>query len=160
MNDFDQDVSAGRVYLGGYIAEDEKGVPRQRDYKEGSENSNYCRAALARVLRSDKPLEGQLRKMLADMFEPMPGPTSPFSARILYAKNRSSRRPKDHIARTHKVQFVRDLVDGGEGVESSILKAVAHFGVSREHMYDLWKDYRRLFAAIDADIQSRRISKE
>ena len=70
MDDFEQDTRAGRAYLGGYLETDKRGIPRHRYYPERSDDLNYCRAALARVLRSDRPVDRQMRDMLADLLEP------------------------------------------------------------------------------------------
>jgi hypothetical protein len=51
MDDFEQDTQLGYAYLGGYLTINKQGVPYKRYYPEKSQDSNECRAALARVLR-------------------------------------------------------------------------------------------------------------
>ncbi len=99
MDDYKQDTAAGMAYLGGISEKDMRGIPRHRYYPEGSAVAEYCRAALARVLRSDRPLDRQLRDILATMFDPSPKIGSAWSERILRAGFR--KKPKDHMANTH-----------------------------------------------------------
>jgi hypothetical protein len=100
MDDFEQDSRQGRVYLGGYLTFDKRGIPRHRYYPERSDDSNYCRAALARVLRSDRPVDRQLRDMLADLFEPIEPLKSPWGSRKLTAGFRNPVKPRDTHANT------------------------------------------------------------
>ena len=147
MDDFEEDTRLGYAYLGGYLSTDKRGIPRKRYHHEKSEASDLCRAALARVLRSDRPLDRQLRDMLADMFEPTVRLESPWCERRLKAGFRAPTKPRDPNANTHMAWFVWERA-AEVGVEAAIQKAMAKFNVSRERMYDLWKVYKPLFEAI------------
>jgi hypothetical protein len=157
MDDFEQDSRQGQVYLGGYLTFDKRGIPRHRYYPERSDDSNYCRAALARVLRSDRPVDRQLRDMLADLFEPIEPLKSPWGSRKLTAGFRNPVKPRDAHANTHMAWFVWQRVANGAGAESAILEAIEAFKVSRKRMYDLWRVYKPLFEAIEAP--ARRMDK-
>ena len=157
MDDFEQDTRAGCIYLGGYLKTDKRGIPRHSYYPERSDDSNYCRAALARVLRSDRPVDRQLRDMLADLFEPIEPLKSAWGSRKLTAGFRSPVKPRDDHANTHMAWFVWKRVANGAGAESAILEAIEAFKVSRKRMYDLWRVYKPLFEAIEAP--ARRMDK-
>jgi hypothetical protein len=155
MDDFEQDTRAGRVYLGGYLETNKRGIPRHRYYPERSDDSNYCRAALARVLRSDRPVDRQLRDMLADLFEPIEPLKSPWGSRKLTAGFRNPVRPRDDNANTHMAWFVWKRASEEVGVEGAIQEAMDTFDVPRERMYDLWKAYKRLFEAIEGPMRRK-----
>jgi hypothetical protein len=155
MDDFEQDSRQGQVYLGGYLTFDKRGIPRHRYYPERSDDSNYCRAALARVLRSDRPVDRQLRDMLADLFEPIEPLKSPWGSRKLTAGFRNPVKPRDATANTHMAWFVWKRVSGRVGVEGAIQEAMNTFKVTRERMYDLWKVYKPLFEAIEGPIRRK-----
>jgi hypothetical protein len=155
MDDFEQDMRAASVYLGGYLAFDKRGVPRKRYNPEGSEASDYCRAALARVLRNNRPLDRQLRDMLADMFEPEERRESPWGSRKLKAGFRNPVKPRDGNANTHMAWFVWKRARGGVGVEGAIQEAMDTFDVTRERMYDLWRVYKPLFEAIEGPMRRK-----
>jgi hypothetical protein len=156
MDDFEQDTRAGRAYLGGYLETDKRGIPRHRYYPERSDDSSYCRAALARVLRSDHPVGRQLRDMLADLFEPIEPFKSPWGSRKLTAGFRNPVKPRDAHANTHMAWFVWKRASEGVGVEGAIREAVDIFDVTRERMYDLWKTYKPRFEAIEGPIRGKR----
>ena len=152
MDDLKQDTSCAMAYLGGFHEKDKRGIPRQRFYSEASAEASFCRAALARVLRSERPLDRQLREMLATMFEPNPEIGSLWSERKLCVRRR--KKPKDHMANTHMAWFVWERVRAGTNVERAIDQAMDQFNVSRERMYDLWKAYKSQFAMIWGPIDS------
>jgi hypothetical protein len=156
MDDFEQDTRSGRAYLGGYLETDKRGIPRHRYYPERSDDSDYCRAALARVLRSDRPVDRQLRDMLADLFEPIETLKSPWGSRKLTAGFRNAVKPRDTHANTHMAWFVWKRASEGVGVEGAIREAVDTFDVTRERMYDLWKAYKPRFEAIEGPIRGKR----
>jgi hypothetical protein len=155
MDDFEQDARAASVYLGGYLVYDKRGVPRKRYYPERSKDSDYCRQALARVLRSERPLDRQLRDMLADMFEPGERRESPWGSRKLKAGFRNPVKPRDANANTHMARFVWRRAAEGVGVEGAIQEAVDTFEVTRERMYDLWRVYKPLFEAIEGPMRRK-----
>jgi hypothetical protein len=95
-----QDLLAAYSYLGGFLVHDDRGVPKRRYHKPDSREEKDCRAALARVLQSCEPLDHQLRKMLAELFEPDPGPEKVFGIRKLTISFRANSRPRDHSANT------------------------------------------------------------
>jgi hypothetical protein len=141
-----QDVMAAMAYLGGFLHEGGRGIPQKRYYDEKSTEAQFCRAALTRVLRANRPLDQQLREILATMFDPSPGAWSPWSERVLRAGFR--KKPKDHLANSHMAQFVWDRRRAGVPTESAISEAMAKFNVSRERMYQLWRNYRPHFEMV------------
>jgi hypothetical protein len=148
MHDFEQDAQAARVYLGGYLTFDKRGVPRKRYDPEESEASDYCRAALARVLRSDRPLDRQLRDMLADMFEPQEDPYRPFSSRELIAKSRSKHRREDVFANNHITRFMWERCPADFSPEKAVKEAMDNFDISRVYAYRLWARHKKIYEAI------------
>ena len=85
MDDFEQDTRAGRAYLGGTSRLISEAFRVTATIRSDPTTSNYCRAALARVLRSDRPVDHQLRDMLADLFEPVEPLKTPWGSRKLTA---------------------------------------------------------------------------
>jgi hypothetical protein len=98
-------------------------------------------------------LDRQLRDMLADMFDPTERLESPWGSRKLTARFRDPVRPRDSDANTHMAWFVWQRANEA-GAESAILEAIEAFKVSRKRMYDLWRVYKPLFEAIEAQARS------
>ena len=152
MDDFEQDVLASIAYLGGFSSKDERGISRKRYYSEGSTEARFCRAALARVLSSNRPLHHQLRDMLATMFDPSPKIESPWSERKLSVGFR--KKPKDHGTNTQIAWFVWERVKAGANPESAVEEAMDHFrhpsrdDMSRRRIYKLWSTYKPKFELI------------
>ena len=151
-----QDLLAAYSYLGGFTKHDKRGVPRQRYCKQDLREEKDCRAALARVLRSRDPLDHQLREMLAQLFEPDPGPETIWGIRKLTISFRANRRPRDHNANTHMAWFIWERVKSGANVESAIQEAMDQFEISRERAYDLWGPNRRVFEKVWGHLPSCR----
>jgi hypothetical protein len=147
-----QDVLAAMAYLGGFTKTGGRGIPQKRYYAEKSTEAQFCRAALARVLRANRPLDRQLRDMLATMFDPSPEARSVWSERVLRAAFR--KKPKDDVANTHMAWFVWERRKAGATTESAIREAMAQFNVSRERMYQLWGVYRPQFELVEGPLGS------
>jgi hypothetical protein len=145
-HDAKQDVSAASAYLGGFVKTGGRAIPQHRYYDENSTEAQFCRAALARVLRDDRPLDRQLRDMLATMFDPAPEAGSLWSERVLRAGFR--KKPKDHFANTHMAWFVWERRKAEATTESAIKEAMVQFNVSRERMYALWGVYKPKFESV------------
>jgi hypothetical protein len=141
-----QDAMAAMAYLGGFVNKGGRGIPQQRYYNEKSTEAQFCRAALARILRANRPLDQQLCDMLATMFDPSPEAGSLWSERVLRAGFR--KKPKDHFANSHMAWFVWERRKAGATTESAIKEAMAQFNVSRERMYKLWGIYRAKFEVV------------
>jgi hypothetical protein len=148
MDDFEEDTRLGYVYLAGFVSTDERGIPRKRYYPPRSKDSNVCRAALARVLRSDRPLDRQLRDMLADMFEPQEDPYRPFSSRELIAKSRSKHRHQDVFAISHMTRFMWERCRAGLSPEEAVKEAMDNFDISRVYAYRLWGRHKKIYEAV------------
>lgn len=140
-----QDVAAAMAYLGGIHEKDRHGVPRQRFCSDQSKEGLFCRAALARVLRSEGPLDRQLREMLADMFDTSPRPAGLWNRRVLKAS--TPKKQKDHIANTHKTWFVWERVKAGTGINEAVEEAASHFQEERGYIYRLWKIHKPIYEA-------------
>jgi hypothetical protein len=154
-DDYRQDTLRAYAYLGGIHVADSHEVPRLTFLSEGSRDAKECRAALARVLRSHRPLDPQLRDMLADMFYPKrPDGTGLWSERVL--KVVTLKKQKDDMANTHKALFVWERVKAGSGVNAAVEAAATHFDNEREYIYRLWKLYKPQFEAIYGPIGKRQ----
>jgi hypothetical protein len=147
---FEQDLNYALVYLTGYSQEDRAGVPRKKFLSRGSAFEDDCRRALARVLRSGRPLPGYFVHCLADMFEPREDALRAYSSRELVAKNRSNHRREDTLAVSCITNFVWERSEGGVRVEKAVGEAIEKFGVSREYVYRLWSRKRKIYEALEA----------
>ena len=68
----DLDLPLARALLDGLVKQDKRGRLRQQYLRADSPNEADARLALARLLRSDGELDRQLRKSLAELFDPKP----------------------------------------------------------------------------------------
>jgi hypothetical protein len=147
--EIESDLRLAWGYLDGYVEFDENKIPRQRYHPENSTEALRGRAALSRILLADEPLDRQIRHSLGRMFDPFHG------TRKLEIKFREKNRLRDAVANTHMATFIWERVKGGENVEAAIQAAMEEFSKSREHMYDLWIRYKRLFEKIEGILPLR-----
>jgi hypothetical protein len=151
-NQFEQDLIDARVYLTGYSEPDGAGIPRLKFIKKRSAYEKDCRRALARVLRSGRPLPSDFIDCLADMFEPEENRYRPYSSRELVAKNRSTHRREDNFAVSHITRFVWERSGRGCNVENAVQEAMDTFDLSREYVYRLWGRHKRIYEAIERQV--------
>ena len=134
------DLQLARMLLGGYTDQDRRGRRRSRYLKEGSQQEVDARRAIARLLRSNGPLDRQLRTNLADLFEPSPPAWEQRKIRIV---SRRRGRPIDHISNTQIAEHVWEQVRAGAKVTAAIESAADEFGVEPETVTKIWGKYKR-----------------
>lgn len=147
-DDFEEDVQLARVYLAGFIQTDKRGLPKTARYKTGSREEIECREAMARVLRTDRPLNRQLCEMLADMFDASENPRSPWPGLELRIARRKSHRPRDNHRISAISYFVWERVKRGDGTEQAVAEAMQKFDLSRERVYQTWKLHKRHYETV------------
>ena len=143
--DYEQDFLAAQTFLIGYVSVDNRGILHNIYCAKGSLQYEFCRAALIRLLRDERPLDAGIRDTLADMFEAKPNTECMVDWARLEIRRRVSHRPPDgadaQIARfvLHKVR--RE----GLNVDAAVVEAVNKFEVSREWVYRAWGRFKPLF---------------
>jgi hypothetical protein len=144
-----EDLSAARALLDGYIEKDGK-ARRLKYWKRGSAEEALARKALARLLRSDVPLDRQLRGQLADLFDPPPSAQRTIVFEFL-------RRGKfvDVVRNTQIAEHIRARRIAGETFDSAIESAVVKFSVSEDLAKKIWSKYRGAFGKIYGPLPGR-----
>src|SRR6516162_2516430 len=99
------DLQLARELLGGYCDQDRRGRLRSRYLKEGSQEEVDARRAIARLLRSNDPLDRQLRTALAGLFDP-DGPPALEQRKISIVWRRRGGHI-DHRANTQIAEHIR-----------------------------------------------------
>jgi len=140
------DLQLARMLLGGYTHQNRRGRRRSRYLKEGSQQEVDARRAIARLLRSNGPLDRQLRTNLADLFEPSLPPA--WEQRKITIGSRRRGRRVDHISNTQIAEHVWEQVGAGAKVTAAIESAADEFGVEPETITKIWGKYKRLLEAI------------
>ena len=84
--------------------------PTQKFIRKGSKEERDCRKAVARLLRSGKPLTQDFRDGLAGLFD------------------RARGRRRDHVRDTAIAMDVYHNIRDGDGVEEALNKASTSFG--------------------------------
>ena len=134
------DLQLAWMLLGGYVDVDHRGRRRSRYLKEGSQEEVDARRAIARLLRSNGPLDRQLRTALAGLFDPDPA----WEQRKITIGSRRRGRRVDYISNTQIAYHVWGEVMAGRKVVAAINSAVEKFGVSEELVKQICGRYRRV----------------
>jgi hypothetical protein len=133
-----KDLCAAYALLEGIDARDSSGLPRQEYLSEGSEDEKAARTSIARLLASDQPLDGLLRRLLAGLFDnsfcfsTRPSPDGiKFPADRLITFTRQSRRNVEHNRRLFlgfemltAMGFPKDLDNVPRGVQAKALREI------------------------------------
>lgn len=133
--------------LDGFIQNNENGLPEQHYLAETKEDEG--RRALARLLRSDAPLDRHIRHTLAALFEPndvtdehgRPWPYVPNSRQLKFEFRSKKRRP-DHVRNSAIAQYVNSRIKGDDSVEKTIANAAEKFDLSEDTIKTIWRKYR------------------
>jgi hypothetical protein len=150
------DLMLARILLGGFVDEDERGLPHERYLSESDETE--ARLALVRLLRSEAPLAPRLRVALAGLFHPddeavhlvtddSTGKQYSISEprdRNLVFRFRKKKRRAHHKRNTVIVQFMYDLVKAGKSIEEARGDAHDEFGLSDGAIKKIWDSYSEL----------------
>ena len=136
------DLQLAWMLLGGYVDVDHRGRCRSRYLKKGSQEEVDARRAIARLLRSNGPLDRQLRTNLANLFDPDPPESEQRKIKIV---SQGRGRYRDHVGNTQIAYHVWGEVSAGRKVVAAINSAVEKFGVSEELVKQIWGKYRRVY---------------
>jgi len=138
------DLQLAWMLLDGEI-EERQGRRRTKYLDEAVELE--ARAAIARLLRSEGPLDRQLRDSLARLFDPNPPAWEQRKIRI------EGRRPgelTDHIRNTQIAYYIWDEVERGKRVTAAVESAAEKFALSADRVWQIWSGYRPLLEWIRA----------
>ena len=138
----DSDLQSVRALLDGYVEEDHRGRRRSKYFKRGSRDELDARRAIARLLRSNGPLDRQLRTNLANLFDPDPPESEQRKIEIAF---QARGRYRDHVRNTQIAYHVWGEVSAGRKVVAAINSAVEKFEVSEELVKQIWGRYRRVY---------------
>ena len=133
------DVALASMLLDGFGKFEATGLIRSAYFHQRSEDEITARAALVRLLRSDKALDRWLRNRLADLFDP-----ASQCERELEFRFRSGGRRADRRAGQQVAWHVVERMQQGEKVEAAIASAMKRFGLERSAVYNATRRFRGL----------------
>ena len=123
----------------GREAKDKHGLPTRIYLKEGSPEELEARRALARMLRSTRPLDLGLRYILADMIDP----DRDEAERTIRFKNRHMGKRSNALAEKTVARYIEAALPEANGkLESAVAKAMKKFGLERSRVFDIWRMWR------------------
>jgi hypothetical protein len=151
-----KDETLARMLLCGFVGKDKKGLLRQwyfgdrglPEYLSRSGDESEARAAIVRLLRSNRPLSRDLRHSLASLFDSK-GIYDGIERKIVFIK-RSTNQPR-HMRNTEIVEFVRKKLPEGGDIGAAITAAANHFRLSEDAVKKIWHPYRRIFKDLYGD---------
>jgi hypothetical protein len=153
MNDGakNDDFMLARVLLGGFLVKDKTGLPQKGYLEKDTPAEGEARQAMMRVLRSEGPLDRDLREMLATLFDPDQasrhrGGHPAIEREITFTFPKGRRR---NFARDTQISWhVWELVRKGQTVSAGIESAMTRYNLDESTVKKLWARYRRVFEAV------------
>lgn len=146
-NDPEADERLACILLCGFVFKNKSGLrevkyPGDKGLPEYFSGEEFrARAAIARLLRSDRPLSRDLRDSLASLFD-SDGINDGIERKIVFRKR--STKQRQHMANTQIVEFVRKALEGKK-IHAAITAAANHFGRGDDAVKKIWLGYRRKF---------------
>jgi hypothetical protein len=142
------DVKLAFELFEGIVVTDKKGLPTQRFLTEAQETRR--REAIARLLRSDEPLDKSLRILLAGHFDGRPygysARAEPYMApkrRLVFKSPRGNRREDQRLFKIG-AEVLRLLdEDPALEVKQAIDKTVIKYKMSEDRVTDAWEYINR-----------------
>jgi len=129
------DLQLAWMLLDGEV-EEAQGRRRTRYLEEGMELK--ARTAIARLLRSEGPLDRHLRDSLAGLFDPNP---PAWEQRKITIVGRRPGELKDHVRDTHIAYDIWEEVQRGGLVTAAIESAAEKFALSTDMVTKIWGGY-------------------
>ncbi len=136
------ELERATALLDGLVETDTRGRLRLRYLQEGSPAELDGRRALASLLRSDDGLNPQLRKSLAELFEPEPRAEQ--QRKLAFAFRRRGKMT-DPYANAHIFVEVFEAVSAGSKTTEAIAAVAEKYDISDDLVKRLWRKYRRKF---------------
>jgi hypothetical protein len=138
-------LQLARMLLSGYVEQDKRKRLRSKYLKCGTPDELKARRALAEHLRSDGPLDRQIRSFLANLVDPEPLQWEPRTIRFGF---RAGGGRVDATANTQTAEYVRRLVQAGASVTEAIGRAAHRFRLSEDMVMKIWSNYRPVLEQI------------
>jgi hypothetical protein len=154
------DLTLAHYLLHGFMEEDRRGVPHWKFFDREGIDEKEARRALARLLRSDQPIQHELRVMLARLVDPDDYQWAPGNALAAARAGAMEAYCADDLAQHQKIKLgfrgreqrwplgkksflereVAQRVKGGATVEGAIGEVAEKFGVSEGIVKKYWDD--------------------
>lgn len=120
--------------LCGQSVQDKHGLPRRVYLKDGSPEELKARRALARYLRTSRPIDFGVRWTLAAMVDP---DCEEEARRICFKQRREGQPSRSAAAEKTIAEFIRTCPGS-----KPIAQAVAKFGLSRTSVEAIWRHWQ------------------
>jgi hypothetical protein len=120
-------------------------IPFTQFPEEKSDEEKAGMAALAKSLRSDRPMDRQFRIFLADLFDP----DAPVQ-RVISFKRRKRGRWSDIGKRRFVASRIFDelhLMNSSNTLSSTLENLASYFGLSKKQIEEIWYEQRNFAAA-------------
>src|SRR5262249_9754048 len=117
-------------------------------------NEAEARRAFAKLLRSEAPLDRQLRNALADVFDP-----DMVDGRTVQFQFRSKKRRPDHLRNACIRQYITDRI-AYDSVGKAIEGAAVMAGISAEAVRKIWQQHLKAAAPPPLGIVSAEIAQK
>jgi hypothetical protein len=147
------DLQLARDLLAGFVEEGRQGRRRTRYLDKGSAMELEARTAIARLLRSNAPLDKQVREHLANLFDP----TAAWQQRKIEFVSRRQGRHTDHVRNTQIASHVWDEVKAGGRVTAAVASAAKKLAISDDMAMRIWGRYRPLMERIYGPLGGGRV---
>jgi hypothetical protein len=154
------DLTLAHYLLHGFMEEGRRGVPHWKFFDREGIDEKEARRALARLLRSDQPIQHELRVMLARLIDPDDYQWAPADVLAAVRAGALETYSADGLAQHQKIKFgfrgrkqrrplgkksflerkVAQRVKGGATVEAAIGEVAEKFGVSEGIVKKYWDD--------------------
>jgi hypothetical protein len=123
--------------LGGHLEQSKRGRWQRRYLRKGSAEEKHARRALAKVLRTAKPLDLGLRWYLADLVDP----DTDTPRRIVFENRGAGRQSNADIEKQVAESLWREKQAGGK-IEAAIKLAKKDFGLERSSVKKIWRVWK------------------
>lgn len=142
MKEDDEALMLAKVLLGGYLDHDKHGLL----HKKYLTDETQARRSIASLLRSESPLDPDLRDKLAALFDPAPDTHGAIDRKLIFAHRGRGARKK--LERTSSIAWhVWGLVTRGLTADAAIQSAAGQFEVDERNVKKMWAKHRPVFEA-------------
>ena len=142
-----RDLENAYILLAGRVVPTDLGINKIEYLRQKGPEEREARLSVARLLRSDKPLDHQLRQHLAALFDPEEDTYPGGERRLLFTYRRRPGRYRDNFRNSQIAEYIRGQRKAGLTVEKAIEAATDKFGklgLREDMIRKIWNAHRRL----------------
>ena len=141
--------------LCGRTVRDERKLPQQRYLEDGSPKELEARRALARYLRTSRPMDFGVRSAIADLLDPDCIENERY---IRFGHRRKGQPSRSALAEREIAELIWSHVQAGNSIDTAFRHVEEKFGLKQSSTKTIWKHWQPILRRLKRTTPIRNLS--